>query len=401
MKNLTVEDARARMLARVRTLETEPVPLDAAAIGRVLAEPIEATRDQPPFRASAMDGWAIRAADAATEIALKIVGESAAGAGYERPLDPGEAVRIFTGAPVPDGADAVVIQEEARRDGDMVVLGPLDGGRNIRPRGGDFKAGQPLLATGRRLDPWTLSLAASAGRAELPCIRRPVVAVLGGGDELVSPGMTPGPWQIFESTTVALARLVETWGGIALRPPRVADDLDTIVETVRGCGADIVVTVGGASVGDRDLVRPALAKLGLELDVSSIAMRPGKPTFFGPLSDGRLALGLAGNPASALVGAELFLRSIVLAMQGADPEPRLETARTTRALSATGPRERWMRARLAPGPEAVLGVEPFLEEDSSLVSIFAQADALIRLPIGSEARAAGAPVDVLRLGRPW
>ncbi|MEO6338985.1 MAG: gephyrin-like molybdotransferase Glp [Caulobacteraceae bacterium] len=402
MKNLSVEEARARMLARAPRLEAEAVALSAAAMGRVLAETVTATRDQPPFDASAMDGWAVRFEDARTEARLKVAGESAAGAGYDARMQAGEAVRIFTGAPVPAGADTVVIQEEARREGDVVTLGPVpEAGRHIRPRGGDFKAGEVLLAPGQRLDPWGLSLAASAGRPTLQLARRPKVAILGGGDELATPGSEPGPWQIFESTTPALARLVEAWGGEALPRPRVADDLNAIVEAVRNCGADIVVTIGGASVGDRDLVRPALAQLGLELDVSSIAMRPGKPTFFGRLGDGRLALGLAGNPASALVGAELFLRSILLAMQGADPQPRLETARTSRPLSASVARERWMRARLTLGDDGVLTVDPFLEEDSSLVSIFARADALLRVPADAAACEAGSLVQVLRLGRVW
>lgn len=402
MKNLPVDEARARMLARAPRLASETVPLDNVAIGRVLAEPIDAGRDQPPFRASAMDGWAVRAADAvAPDTPLRIVGESAAGAGYSPALQIGEAVRIFTGAPAPDGADAVVIQEEARRDGDTVILGPAEAGRNLRPRAGDFAADARLLEAGQRLDPWTLSLAASAGRPNLSVVRRPVVAIMGGGDELVAPGEAPGPWQIFESTTIALCRLVEMWGGMAVKLPAVADDLDAIVAAVKDCGGDIVVTVGGASVGDRDLVRPALAKLGLELDVASIAMRPGKPTFFGKLGDGRLALGLAGNPASALVGAELFLRSILLVMQGADPQPKFETARTTLALLGSGPRERYLRARLEPGADGMLQVRPFLEEDSSLISIFARADALLRVAADAPPTPAGAAISVLRLGRPW
>ena len=402
MKNLTVEESRARMLARAPRLEAEAVPLTAAAMGRVLAETVTASRDQPPFDASAMDGWAVRFEDARDEIGLKVAGESAAGAGYAARLQAGEAVRIFTGAAVPEGANTVVIQEEARRQGEVVIVGPLpEGGRNIRPRGGDFRAGDVLLVEGQRLDPWGLSLAASAGRPTLQLARRPKVAILGGGDELTAPGSAPGPWQIFESTTPALARLVEAWGGEPMLLPRVADDLDAIVEAVRGCGADIVTTIGGASVGDHDLVRPALARLGLELDVASIAMRPGKPTFFGLLGDGRLVLGLPGNPASALVGAELFLRSILLAMQGADPAPRLETARTSRRLSASVGRERWMRAQLSPGADGVLVVDPFLEEDSSLVSIFARADALLRVPADASACEAGALVQVLRLGRVW
>jgi molybdopterin molybdotransferase len=225
------------------------------------------------------------------------------------------------------------------------------------------------------------------------------VAIAGGGDELVSPGETPGPWQIFESTTLTLARLVEGWGGAPARVPRMPDRQDAIAEALGACDCELLVTIGGASVGDHDLVRPALQSLGLELLVASIAVRPGKPTFFGRLGDGRLVLGLPGNPASAMVGAELFLKPILMAFQGADPAVKLEHARLAEPVGANGGREQWGRASLVSTEDGVLAVRAFPEEDSSLVSVFARADALVRRPADAPPAEAGTVVEVLRLAR--
>lgn len=393
LKGLSVEDARARMLTRAVALPSETVPL-AQADGRVLAESVAAIRDQPPFDASAMDGWAVRRADVGEATTLRIVGESAAGRGHEPTLQPGEAVRIFTGAPLPAGADLVVIQEEATREGDVVRLGPVAGGSHIRPRGGDFKAGAVLLEAGVRLDPWRLSLAAAAGRARLAVARRPRVAVLATGEELAAPGEDAGPFQIYESGSVGLLAMLARWGAAPTRLAPTGDDAAAIADVVRDVEADVIVTVGGASVGDYDLVKPALATLGLALDVETINVRPGKPTWFGRLGDGRLVLGLPGNPASAFVCAELFLRPLVLALQGAAAPHRMATARLAAPLPANGPREHWMRARLGPD-----GVIPFPDQDSSLVTVFAAADCLLRRLPGAEAAAPGDEVDVLRLER--
>jgi molybdopterin molybdotransferase len=393
LKGLSVEDARARMLVRVAALPAETVPL-AQADGRTLAQDVAAIRDQPPFNASAMDGWALRRADAGEPVALKIVGESAAGRGHAAPLQPGEAVRIFTGAPVPEGADLVIMQEEATRDGDLVRLGPAGPNSNLRPRGGDFRQGDVLLQAGARLDPWKLSLAASAGRAELSVARRPRIAVLSTGEELAAPGGEAGPFQIYESGSVALLAMIARWGGAGTRLEPTGDDEAAIAGAVRDIDAEIIVTIGGASVGDYDLVKPALGSLGLELDVETVNVRPGKPTWFGRLADGRLVLGLPGNPASAFVCAELFLKPLVLALQGATVPHRLTTARLAAPLPANGPREHWMRAKL--GPE---GVEPFPDQDSSLVTVFAAADVLLRRLPGAEAAAVGDAVDVLPLER--
>lgn len=393
-RNLSVEDARARMLARVAPLPAETVAVTDAD-GRVLAETITAIRDQPPFDASAMDGWAVRRADVGCAVSLAIVGESAAGRGYAPLLRAGEAVRIFTGAPVPAGADLVVIQEDAQRDGDHVRMGPAgDSGRNIRPRGGDFRAGATLLEAGARLDPWRLSLAAAAGRAEVRVAGRPRVAVLATGEELAPPGGDAGPSQIYESGSAGLLPMIRRWGGLPTRLAPAGDTLDAIVAAVRDIDAEVIVTVGGASVGDYDLVKPALATLGLDLDVETVNVRPGKPTWFGRLADGRLVLGLPGNPASAFVCAELFLRPLVLALQGAARPHRMDAERLAVDLPANGPREHWMRARL--GPE---GVTPFPDQDSSLVTVFAAADALLRRPAGATAATAGDSVEIIRLDR--
>jgi molybdopterin molybdotransferase len=398
MKNLTIEDARARMLAQVRRLESESVAIEAAA-GRILAHPVDAFRDQPPFRASAMDGWAVRAADAADAVELKVVGESAAGRGYDRPLGPGEAARIFTGAAVPDGADTVVIQEEAARDGDRVRLGPARPDDNLRPQGGDFRAGDRLLEAGVRLDPWRLSLAAAAGRASLSVARRPRVAVLSTGEELVRPPAEPGPWQIYESGSLSLMALVESWGAHAWRLAAARDEKQAVVEAVQGVDCDLLVTIGGASVGDYDLVKPALATMGLQLFVETVNMRPGKPTWFGRLGDGRPVLGLPGNPASSLVCAELFLKPLLRAMMGADPEPRFVKARLAEPLRPNGPRTQLMRALLTHDDTGTLMARALGDQDSSLVTVFAQADGLLRRPAQAPAAAAGELVDVLPLAR--
>jgi molybdopterin molybdotransferase len=395
MKLLAVDDARARMLAEISALAPEAVAIQAS-IGRVLAEDVTAIRDQPPFAASAMDGWAVRSGD--TPGMLRIVGESAAGHGYAGAVQQGEAVRIFTGAAVPAGCDAIVIQEDASRDVETVTVPETASGNHLRPAGGDFRAGAALLARGTRIDPWRLSLAAAAGRAELSVARRPRVALFSTGEEIVEAPATPGPFQIYDSGSRALEALVTGWGAEAHRARPVKDELEATIEALRGAEADLVVTVGGASVGDHDLVRAAADALGLQMKVASVAVRPGKPTFFGVLADGRRLLGLPGNPASALVCAELFLRPILNAYQGAAPGPEMRTAKAAQPLAANGPREHWMRAQLAYEGGAVTA-RPYRDQDSSLVSVFAASDALLRRAPNAPAVAEGDVVDILPLAR--
>jgi molybdopterin molybdotransferase len=394
VSELTVEAARARMLESAGAPAIETVPL-GAALGRILAEPVAAVRDQPPFDASAMDGWAVSGPGEA----FRIVGESAAGHAFPAALKPGEAVRIFTGAPVPVGAERVVIQEVAEAQGDHLSTPAADERpRHIRRRGGDFREGETLLAPGVRLDAWRIGLAAAGGRARLRVARAPKVVLLSTGEEIVRAGTRPGPDQIFDSGGPTLALLIRRWSGAAATVLAAGDDAAAIGETVESCGGDLVVTLGGASVGDHDLVKPALARLGLDLKVESVRVRPGKPTWFGMLADGRRVLGLPGNPASALVCAELFLRPLLSAMQGGEPGPALASARLKGPMKANGDREHWARARIS-WDDGSLWVEAMADQDSSLVKVFAESGALVRRMAGAAAAEAGAVVEVLLLDR--
>ena len=393
-----VAEARAAMLAAIVPLAAESVGLDEA-LRRVLAEPVAAMRDQPPFAVSAMDGYAIHSADAPG--ALRVIGESAAGRGFEVGWQPGGAVRISTGAAMPVGADTVVIQEDVSRDGDCVTVPVVAPGRNIRPRGGDFSTGTVLLSPGRMLDGVAISLAAATGAATLSVMRRPRVAILCSGDELAAPGSLPGPYQIFESGTYGVAGLIRAWGGIPRRLEVAGDDATIIAKAAEEAlrGSDLLVVIGGASVGDHDHARPALMRLGLELAVEKIAVRPGKPTWFGVTPQGPV-LGLPGNPASALACAHLFLHPLMEAMLGRDAAAcvAFRPARLAQGLPANGPREHYLRSRLDIDAEGRLTVRSFEDQDSSLISVFAAANALIRLPPGSPALTAGTLLDVLLLG---
>lgn len=399
LKNLTVEEARTRILSGAQRLGVEVVALPDA-LGRTLAAPIVASRAQPPFDASAMDGWAIRRTDYAPGEPFAIAGESAAGKAYPHAVGEGQAVRIFTGAPIPAGADLVILQEEADRDGDTVRFSAGVAPRsNIRPAGGDFQEGAVLLEAGVVIDPWRLTLIASAGLAQVSVARRPRVGILATGDELVLPGGAPRPDQIFESGAFALAALVRTWGGQAVRLTAAADDAAAIAAAVAPVEADLILTIGGASVGDHDLVKPALRTLGLDLAVETVALRPGKPTWFGALKDGRRVLGLPGNPASALVCAELFLRPLLSALAGGDAEVRLVSAALAHPLPAGGPREHWMRAALSVDSEGRTVATAFPDQDSSLVGVFARADALVRRRAQAPAAQTGDSIEVLPLRR--
>jgi molybdopterin molybdotransferase len=383
------------MLAAISPAAAERVPIVEAA-GRVLAEDIAVARDLPPFAASAMDGWAVQAAD--TPGRLRIIGESAAGRGFAGAVKAGQAVRIFTGASLPARSDAVVMQEDAQ-SGDVWVTVPQTApGRHVRPAGGDLKAGEILLRQGMRLDAWRISLAAAAGRAEAEVRARPRVAILSTGDELVQAPAPPKPHQIYESNAPALAVMAEGWGARAIRIGPLPDELEAVAGAMRRADAELLVTIGGASVGDYDLVRQAAGSLGLVMSVESIDMRPGKPTFFGTFADGRRLLGLPGNPASAFICAELFLKPILYAWQGADPAVVMSLARTQAPLAGNGPREHWMRAALGQA-NGTSTVRPFADQDSFSIRVFAAADALIRRPANAPPAAVGDPVEVLALAR--
>jgi len=404
-KLVAVADAIDAVRRGAPLMPARPVALDKAA-GRVLAQDVIAMRDQPPFNASAMDGYAVRLESLTDEASLRLIGESQAGHGFRGVVGVGEAVRILTGAPVPAGAETIVIQENTRiaPDGWLDILpdGRAAGRRHIRPAGQDFRAGDTLLAAGQRLDAWRLALVAAAGRAEAQVRRRPRIAILCTGDELVAPGEAPGPDQIYESASAALIALVEGWGGRASFAGTRGDDLKSIRKALRlllKTGPDLIVTLGGASVGDLDLVRPALDAMGLDRDFDSVKVRPGKPTAFGHLPDGTGVLILPGNPASAMVMAQLLLKTWISAALGTVSEPAYVTAALTASLPAVGPREAFLRGRLAVSAEGRLQVSVFSDQDSSLVSVFARADALVRLPGDAPDLPEGAPVQVLPLQR--
>lgn len=328
------------------------------------------------------------------------MGESAAGAGFAGAVGPGEAVRIFTGASLPAGADRVVIQEEAQvQDGRLMVGSGPEAPTWIRRRGADFAAGQVLLAAGVRLDPWRIALAAAAGVGEVACARRPRVAVLAGGDEVVAPGAVAGAHQIFDAAGPGVARVAGRAGASVKRLGLVGDSQDQIEAALDTAEAEVIVVIGGASVGDHDRVKPAARALGAAFRVEGIAMRPGKPLWGAVLPDGRRLLGLPGNPVSALVCAELFLKPLLAAMQGGDGRPVLETARLAEPLAANGPREHWMRAVRAPGAEGEVRVRALPDQDSAMLTVLGGTDGLIRRPVGALAAGAGEVVDFLPLAR--
>ena len=394
---LAVEDALRQLLDGVAPMPAETVPLTMAH-GRVLAEDIAARLTQPPFDASAMDGYAVRAADTGSvPVQLKLTGQSAAGRGFSGAVNPGETVRIFTGAPVPAGADAVVIQEDTSAgDGLVTIRQAVAQGENIRGRGKDFTSGQALLGAGRRLTSRDLMLAASSGHAMLPVRRQPLAAVLATGDELVPPGTTPGPDQIVSSIPIGLAGMIASAGGKPHVLGIARDNLpDLDAKIASAAGADILVTIGGASVGDHDLVQKALAARGLSLAFWRIAMRPGKPLMYGRLGAQRV-LGLPGNPVSATLCAQIFLLPLIRALLGGRDEDAYSEGRLAVPLEANGPRQHYVRARVtAMGPPP--RVEPLPSQDSSLVATLARADCLIVIPPNAPAMPADSAVRLLAL----
>ena len=385
---ITVEEALALVFALVTPLPTENAPLGLAN-GRYMPGPAIAKRNQPPFATSAMDGYAING-EARPGATFTVIGEAGAGHAFNATIAPGQAIRIFTGAPVPDGSTRVVIQEDVNATGALIALRyHLDTGTNIRPLGQDFRAGSTLAP--RLLRPNDIALLAAMNIAEVPVTRRPEVAIIATGDELVMPGEDPRPDQIIASNSFALKAMVEDAGCTARMLPIARDTegaLRTVLEMAKG--ADLIVTIGGASVGDHDLVGKVAAQMGMDRAFYKIAMRPGKPLMAGRLH-GVPMLGLPGNPVSAIVCGHLFLLPMLRAMLGLGAHPpQTRTARLATPLPANGPRAHYMRARLADGL-----ITPFDRQDSALLTILTQANALLIRPIADGPREAGETVAYL------
>lgn len=398
MSLLSVEEALSRVVEDVSPTAAETVPIQEA-LGRTLAEPVFSMRTQPPFDTSAMDGYAVRAQDvSALPTELKLVGRSVAGKRFEGSVSAGEATRIFTGAPLPDGADTIIIQENTRETGGTVEVleGSADRGQFVRLRGLDFGAGQQLLPAGTVLLPRHIAVAAAGNNGAVTVRRKPRVAILSTGDELVQPGSAPGIDQIVASNGVAIAALVASAGGEAVDVGIVRDTteaLNAALDRALDQAPDVLITSGGASVGEHDIVQDVMTARGLELGFWRIAMRPGKPLMFGRLDDMRF-IGLPGNPVSSLVCSRLFLWPLLHAFLGHPPERQMEEASLAEPLPANDRRQDYMRGVFLDGGRTVT---PFEKQDSSMLSTLAKADCLIVRPPHAPPAQAGESVPVLRL----
>jgi molybdopterin molybdotransferase len=388
---LSIDEALALVLEHVRPLPDEQVGVGDAS-GRVLAADAVARVDLPPFRSSAMDGYAVRAAD--TPGRLRVTGQSAAGHPAAVPPAAGEATAISTGAVVPDAADAVVPVERTRRDGDSVQVEQVEPGENVRPRGGDIAAGDTVVAAGATCGPAQLGALAAVGLETVRCARRPRVAVLATGSELRRPGDALGPGEIYESNTVMLAAQLRRAGATADVQGVVADDADaTRAALERGLDADVLITSGGVSVGEHDLVRGLLAELGVVEVFWRVAVKPGKPVAFSTRGS-TLVFGLPGNPVSSFVGFELFVRPALAALQGSStPQPAFLPGRLAVSLQRNAARDELVRARI----ESDGVVQPLRGQDSHMIARAAHANALVLVPRGDGELAAGAAVSWLPL----
>ncbi|MFK0207783.1 gephyrin-like molybdotransferase Glp [Agrobacterium sp. NPDC090283] len=399
---LPVDEAIRRLLeAAVPVTESETLPL-AECDGRVLSADLIARLTQPPFDASAMDGYALRSADA-TEIGsvLTVIGQAAAGHAFSGTVGEGQAVRIFTGAPVPQGADTILIQEDAEvlEGGKIRTAFDVTAGRHIRPRGQDFTEGETALKAGRELGFTDLTLAAAMNHAALTVYRRPRIAILATGDELLPPGSAPQPAQIIASNTFGVAALARQAGADVLDLGIIADD-DGLIRAAIGkavtAKVDVLVTLGGASVGDHDLVQAALKAEGMQLDFWRIAMRPGKPLMVGAIGAMQV-LGLPGNPVASLVCGLLFLEPLIRSIARRGPLQRTATARTATPLKANDHRQDYLRARFSTDENGLLVAEAHAKQDSSMMKILAHSDGLIVRPPNAPAAAAGTECPVIRL----
>ncbi|MBZ9794414.1 gephyrin-like molybdotransferase Glp [Mesorhizobium sp. ES1-4] len=400
MALVPVADALERVLESALPLAGESVPLVEAA-ERVLAEPVVALRTQPPFNASAMDGYAVRAADVASVPSkLSVIGMAPAGRGFDGTVGPAQAVRIFTGAPLPDGAETIVIQENVRDvgGGDIEVIEPTAAWRNIRRVGLDFSKGDVLLEKGRVLDPAALSLAASANHPRVSVVKRPLVAIIATGDELLPPGSALGPDQIISSNAYGVAAAAQSVGARALDLGIAADRKDAIAALVRqavAAGADVIVTLGGASVGDHDLIHDVLTSEGMTLGFWKIAMRPGKPLMFGRLG-GIRCIGLPGNPVASLVCTQLFLKPLLAKLGGRDHRQDIRQARLGTAMPANDQRQDYVRA-VVREDDGGLVATPFGIQDSSMLRLLADANGLVVRAPFAPASVAGDACSILML----
>jgi len=389
---ITVAEALDHLLSLVAPLPTEQVGL-AEAAGRCMVAPAKALRDQPPFAASAMDGYAVRAEDAKPGQTLTVIGEAAAGHAFDGTVETGQAARIFTGAPLPQGATRVVIQEDVTCQGDQISIGEaLEDNPFVRPLGADFKSGQEVSAP-RVLRATDIALLAAMNISELTVTRKPQVALMSTGDELVMPGDTPAPDQIIVSNTYGLKAMLQGMGADARILP-IARDNRASLEACFGLaqGADLVVTIGGASVGDHDLVGAVAASLGMERRFYKVAMRPGKPLMAGRMGDAAM-VGLPGNPVSAMVCGHVFLAPMIRAMLGLGKTlPPRHDARLAHDLDSSGPRDHYMRAEVKNGE-----ITPEPRQDSALLSVLANANALMIRPAGDGPRKAGDVMQYLPL----
>lgn len=389
---ISVETALSHLFDLVTPMGVETVPLRQAA-GRVLAEEVTTTLTQPPFAASSMDGYALHRAEVEPDAMFKVIGEAAAGHRFGGIVKAGQAVRIFTGAPIPEGADFVVIQEDTSRRGDLLMLGhDIEDKDNIRPAGGDFKAGDVMTAP-RILRPADIALLAAMNIAEVPVHIAPQIAIIATGDELVQPGETPGPDQIIASNTYGLAAMLEQIGARCRLIPIARDTTASLTQSFKVAQtADLIITIGGASVGDHDLVAPVAAELGMEQAFYKVAMRPGKPLMAGKLGKTPM-IGLPGNPVSAMVCGVVFVAPMLRKMLGLAGEAAPRTPMPLAVdLPKGGPRTHYMRALVRDG-----AVHPETNQDSSLLSVLAQADVLMIRPAHDPARQSGDMMDCIQL----
>lgn len=394
---ISVAEAQSRILAAATLMPSEQISV-SESLGRVLSRDVSARRTQPPADLSAMDGYAVRRADIESVPAtLTRIGEAPAGAAFEGMVGPGETVRIFTGGPVPEGADTIVIQENVETDGETVTIKETAAkGRYVRPKGLDFAVGRVGLAEGTIMTARDVGLAAAMNHPWLHVRRRPKVAILATGDEIVMPGEPIGPDQIVSANELGLAAAVRCFGGEPLLLGVAPDEHDALAQMIDGRrGADILLTTGGASVGERDLVQEALGARGMTLDFWRIAMRPGKPLMFGQLDD-CLALGLPGNPVSAMVCALIFLRPAMSKMLGLSDGYETESVRLAAPLAENDRRQDYLRATLSRDDQGRLSARAFEKQDSSMVSLLSHADCLIERAPFAPAAETGEPVQILR-----